>query len=188
MLQRAFYLLHGTLDLDALFRTTETEMIAHLRQIAGGAPASELLDGIFGPARRLYKRLAQYSFIEQHAAYERLARRPYRWLVSCAEEFAVAASRSLGRVVAPHEVIFDAPPVHREVQFQIDVFFNKERRYRPLGEVSPVVRTLAQQQFDDYVKRVRIFVHPRLVDRARELKDLPRLVDEAITATDAKTL
>ena len=26
-----------------------------------------------------------------------------------------------------------------------------------------MVRTLAREQFDDYVKRVRIFVHPRLV-------------------------
>ncbi|MEX0585797.1 MAG: HD domain-containing protein [Pirellulales bacterium] len=186
MLQRAFFLLHATMDLDVLFRMTETEMIGHLRQASGGAPAGELLDGTFGTSRRLYKRLAQYSFVEQHAAYERLARRPYRWLVACAEEFAVGASRALGRVVAPHEVLFDAPPVHREVQFQIDVFFSKERRYRPLGEVSPVVRTLAQKQFDDYVKRVRIFVHPRLAERARELKDLPRLVDEAITATNDK--
>jgi hypothetical protein len=165
---------------------TEAEMVAHLRQISRGAPAGELFDGIFGPSRRLYKRLTQYSFVEQHAAYERLARRPYRWLVTCAEEFATVASRSLGRVVAPHEVLFDAPPVHREVQFQIDVFFSKERRYRPLDEVSPVVRTLAQKQFDDYVKRVRVFVHPRLVDRARELKDLSRIVDEAIKATDGK--
>ena len=40
--------------------------------------------------------------------------------------------------------------------------------YRRLGDISPVVRTLAQEQFDDYVKRVRIFVHPRVAAEARQ--------------------
>ena len=78
---------------------------------AGGGPAGELLHGLFGPARRLYKRLAQYSFLEQRELYQRLARRPYPWLAACAEQFAAIVSTTLGRVVAPHEILFDAPPV-----------------------------------------------------------------------------
>jgi hypothetical protein len=51
-----------------------------------------------------------------------------------------------------------------------------------LGDVSPVVKTLAQQQFDDYVKRVRIFVHPGIVDELRRGKPSTRaLVQTAIT-------
>ena len=43
MLQRAFYLLHGALDLDALFRMTEHEMIDELqRASAGGGPARRI--------------------------------------------------------------------------------------------------------------------------------------------------
>ena len=61
------------------------------------------------------------------------------------------------------KLLFDAPPVAREVQFDVEIYFPKENRYRPLGEVSPVIRTLATEQFDDYVKRVRIFAHPRIV-------------------------
>ena len=114
MLQRAFYLLHGALDLDALFRMTEHEMIDELQRAAGGGPAGELLQGLFGPTRQLYKRLAQYSFLEQRELYERLARRPYPWLAACAEQFAAVASAALGRVVAPHEILFDAPPVTRK--------------------------------------------------------------------------
>ena len=84
--------------------------------------------------------------------------------------------------MAPHEVLFDAPPMAREVQFNVDIHFPKENRYRPLGEVSPVVRTLATEQFDDYVKRVRIFAHPRIVDDLRAIDNLPELLDQAITA------
>ncbi len=172
MFQRAFYLLHHRLNLDSLFRQTEAEMIGSLLQAAGEGPAKELLDGLFGPVRRLYKRVAQFSYFEQRELYQRLARRPYPWLVNCAEEFAAVLSRHIGRRVAPTEILFDAPPMKLEVEFQIEIFFRKEGVYRPLGEVSPVVQSLAKQQFDDYVKRVRVFGHPRV---AAELKDFAHL-------------
>ncbi|HUY92919.1 MAG TPA: HD domain-containing protein [Pirellulales bacterium] len=180
MLQRAFYLLHGQLDLDHLFRLTEPRMIDELERAAGDGPARDLLDGLFGPTRRLYKRLAQYSIFERRELYDRLARQPYPWLAACAEHFATLASTALGRVVAPHEILFDAPPVEREVEFNVEVYFIKERRYRPLGEVSPVVRTLAKEQFDDYVKRVRIFAHGRVAADLRERTDVGELLSRAI--------
>jgi len=184
MLQRAFYLLHGALDLDPLFRQTDGPMIATLEQAAGAGPAADLLEGLFGPHRRLYKRLAQYSYFEEPALYQRLARRPYPWLVACAQQFAQLASTALGRIVAPHEILFDAPPVEREVEIKIDVFFPKQGCYRPLGEVSPVVKTLARTQFDDYVKRVRVFAHPRLVDDLAALEGLTQLLSQAIDRTE----
>jgi HD superfamily phosphohydrolase len=180
MLQRAFFLLHGMLDLDSLFRMEEHPMIRELERAAGTGPAGELLDGLFGPKRQLYKRLAQYSLFEQREVYDRLARRPYPWLAACAEQFASIASTALGRIVAPHEILFDAPPVAREVEIDVEIYFPKEARYRPLDEVSPVVRTLAQEQFDDYVKRVRIFAHPRIAADLPRLTRLPDLVDQAI--------
>ena len=183
MLQRAFYLLHGGLDLDALFRLAEGPMIERLRRAAEGSSAGELLDGLFGSTRRLYKRVTQCSFFEQRELYDQLVRRPYPWLVACADQFAALASTELGRVVAPHEILFDAPPAKREVEFKIDVHFPKEGRYRPLGDVSPVVKALAQQQFDDYVKRVRVFAHPRVAGALRETPLLTKLLQEAISRT-----
>jgi HD superfamily phosphohydrolase len=183
MFQRAFYLLHGALDLDALFRLAERPLVDRLRMAGEGAPAGELLDGLFGPTRRLYKRVTQCSIIEERELYDRLVRRPYPWLVACAEQFANLASTELGRVVAPHEVLFDAPPAKREVEFKIDVCFPKEGRYRSLAEVSPVVKALAQQQFDDYVKRVRVFAHPRVAADLRTTSRLNALLQEAIDRT-----
>lgn len=182
MLQRAFYMLRDTLDLDGLFRLTEGPLVAQLQQAAASGPAGELLAGLFGPTRRLYKRLAQYSFFEHREVYQRLARRPYPWLVACAEQFAALLAAALGRMVAPHEVLFDAPPIEREMQIDVDIYYAKEDRYRPLGEVSPVVRALAEEQFDDYVKRVRVFVHPRLADDARRLSRIDHLVLQAAEA------
>ncbi len=184
MLQRAFYLLHAGLDLDALFRMTEGPMLAELQRAAADGPASDLLQGLFGPTRQLYKRLAQFSFLEQPELYHRLARRPYPWLAACAERFAAVAGTALGRMVAPHEILFDAPPVTREVEFDVEIHFPKQDRYRPLGEVSPAVHTLAQEQFDDYVKRVRIFAHSRVVAEFRRLENLPELLSEAIDQTE----
>ena len=184
MLQRAFYIVHGDLDLDALLRMTEAPLVAALEEAAGGGPARELLAGLFGPTRRLYKRVEQYSFFERRDLYDRLAHRPYAWLVACAENFAAAVSTAVGRIVAPHEVLFDAPPVKREVEFDIEVYFAKQRQYRALGEVSPMIKSLAREQFDDYVKRVRIFAHSRIAGALRELPNLPALVEQAIDRTE----
>ncbi len=183
MLQRAFVLLHETVDIDALFRMSERPMIETLLAAAGDGPARELLDGLFGPSRRLYKRVAQYSLFQAPELYQLLARKPYPWLVKCTENFATLASTALSRVVAPHEVLIDAPPVELEVEFKIDVFFPKENHFRKLGDISPVVRTLAREQFDDYVKRVRIFTHPRVADDLRSLVRLPELIAEAVSMT-----
>ncbi|MCC6492216.1 MAG: HD domain-containing protein [Pirellulales bacterium] len=184
MLQRAFYLLHGHLDVDSLFRLAEQPMIDAMRRAAGDGPAAELLDGLFGPARRLYKRVCQCSLFEHPVLYQRLARKPYPWLIRCAEHFANIASSALSRIVAPHEVLFDAPPTKLEVEFQLDVFYANDGCYRRLGEVSPVVKTLAREQFDDYVKRVRLFAHPRI---AGDLRTLPGLLDLLAEAVDLAT-
>jgi HD superfamily phosphohydrolase len=184
MLQRAFYILYGDLDLDALFRLPEQAVIDQLLQAAGSGPASELLNGLFGPARRTYKRLAEFSYFQTPGIYEQLARRPYPWSVACAEEFASLLSREVGRRIAPHEMLFDVPPIKLEVEFDIEVHFPKEECYRELGDVSPVVRTLARQQFDDYVKRVRVFAHPALAEEASHVANLDDLLGDAIVRTD----
>jgi HD superfamily phosphohydrolase len=184
MLQRGFYIVHGQLDLDSLLRLTEGPLMAALETAAGRGPASELFAGLFGPTRRLYKRLDQYSFFEHRELYDRLAHRPYRWLVACAENFAAIASTALGRVVAPHEILFDSPPEHREIEFNIEIYFPKSKQYRTLGEVSPVIRALAREQFDDYVKRVRVFVHPRVAEDLQALPYLAELVGRAIDRTE----
>ncbi len=183
MLQRAFFLLHAQLDLDSLFRMTESQWIAEMLRVAKGG-ARELVDGLFGATRRLYKRVAQFSYFQEGELYARLARQPYPWLAACADQFAAEVSAALGRVVAPHEVLFDAPPVEREVEFNIDVFFPKERCYRRLEQVSPVVRTLAKEQFDDYVKRVRVFAHPRVAVELRQRTDLNEILLRAIERCD----
>lgn len=180
MLQRAFFLLYTDLDLDKLFRLTEQSMIDQLLTTAGKSPSSELLSAIFGPSRQLYKRVEQYSYVEHQELYKLLARRPYPWLVACGETFTKILSRELGRRIAPHEVLFDAPPVKLEIQFNIEIHSPKEATYRQLGEVSPVVQTLAKRQFDDYVKRVRIFAHPNLLDDIQALGELDKLVQEAV--------
>jgi hypothetical protein len=46
------------------------------------------------------------------------------------------------------------------------------------------VHTLAREQFDDYVKRVRVIVHPRLSEPLRAIDDIGPLIGEAIDGAD----
>jgi len=180
MLQRAIFLMQDAFDMDQLVVKTEQPFIDTLVKTSDGTPAGVLLDGIFGLRRKLYKRLAQYSYFEESQLYGRLARRPYAELVGVAERIAETLSNVLGKPVAAHEVLVDAPPAELEVDFDIEVFYAKESLYRRLGDVSPVVRTLAKEQFDDYVKRVRVFVHPRIIGEARSITDLAERLADAI--------
>lgn len=189
MLQRAFYRLYPRLDLQQTFTLDESHMVALLRQAAADstecAGPARLLEGLFGPRRLLFKRLAQYSYFEQPDLYGRLARRPYPWLVRCAEIFSSLAAAEIGQTVAADSVLFDAPPRQREVEFNVEVYFTKTGEYRTLETISPVVTTLARQQFDDYVKRVRVFVAPQLAGPLRAVADIPRLLHRAIDETEA---
>ena len=178
MLQRAFYMLQADVDITRMVTLTEQRWIDAMQGAGRNSPASTLLDGLFGPTRRLYKRLAQYSYFEESAMYRRLAKRPYAELVNFSERIAMGLSNELANKVAPHEVLIDAPPAKLEVDFDIEVYFAKQQVFRRLGDISPVVRTLAQEQFDDYVKRVRIFVHPRIAD-ARKLPNLAAILSAA---------
>lgn len=164
MLQRAFFLLHRHLDLAQLFLGTEAEFVRQLLQAAAqrSPPAAELLDGLFGPVRRLHKRLAEFSHFQQQQWYQALARQDYAHLAAASQRLAELLARQTGCAIAPDEVLIDAPPPRREVEFHVEVYYPKEDAYRPLAEVSPAVHALATRQFDDFVKRVRIFVHPRL--------------------------
>jgi uncharacterized protein len=181
MLQRAFYVLRNKLDLQKLVTLTEQPWIDTLAAAARGAPAAALIDGLFGDQRQLYKRLAQYSFFEEPELYRKMARRPYGELVRYAEQIAGVLAKVLGMQVEPHEVLVDAPPAELEVDFDIEVFFAKQSAYRRLGDISPVVRTLAQEQFDNFVKRVRIFVHPRIAEGARAIPNLSERLAAAIS-------
>ncbi|OYW20341.1 MAG: metal-dependent phosphohydrolase, partial [Planctomycetales bacterium 12-60-4] len=153
MLARSFAALHTQLDLQALFELREPEFIATLQRTAQGSPVAPLLDGLFGPRRRLHKRVAEFSYEQAPDVYRRFAGRPYGELLHAADRFRSALPFPIGET----DVLFDAPPVHKEVEFRVDIYFPKQDAYRPLGDVSPVVSALAKSQFDDDVKRVRVF-------------------------------
>lgn len=174
MFGRAFFELHRSLDLETLFRMTEPETIRTLLGAARGTACEPLLEGLFGPQRILYKRVAEFSDYQHPEIYRRLARRPYPWLVEAASRLAHRLGAEIGTEIHPTQLLIDAPPPHREIEFRVEIHYAGEGVYRPLEQVSPVVETLARRQFDDYVKRVRIFGHP---DYAAAMASSPRLLE-----------
>lgn len=162
MFARSFFELHGHFDLSSLFETSETETVRLIREHARGTDSEQLVEGVFGPKRQLYKRAGEYSHYQRQELYELLAGRPYEFLVRCSRHLTEELNRRGGvsRTLSPVDILIDAPPPHREVEFKVPIYFPKEDRYRLLSDVSPVIESLAKKQFDDYVKRVRIFASP----------------------------
>lgn len=176
MFARAFYDLHSQFSLRDLFLQSEPEMIGLLRKAASGTDVESLVEGVFGARRTLYKRVAEYSLYQNGELYSRLRGRPFGELVQFAAALAAEVERTVGSRVRSTDVIVDAPPAAREVEFKVDIYFPKEDVYRPLAQVSPVVDSLARTQFDDYVKRVRVFVAPDVASALRAAPDVDALV------------
>jgi len=182
MLQRAIWILRPGLDPAVLVRHDDATFRNWLLTAAAGTPAAPLVDGLFGPTRRLLKRAATFDATHQPAVHAALAGRGYAELVRVAERLAgLLADAGVGCSAA--ELIVDAPPAEREVEFRLPVRERGMRhdpasvpRWRRLDELSPVVRSLAREQFDCIVKRVRIFTPPALAAAIAARDDLDALV------------
>jgi uncharacterized protein len=179
MLQRAVY----ELSLDGngfssndLFQTTGWSTLSEFQfttllvaQSSHHKSMESIVHGLFGDQRRLYKRLAQFNFAEDPAIHARYARKPYVELVRYSRTLAERLCSYSPQKIDPIQVLIDAPPVKLEVQFNLDVRHKRSRESDPspgfesLTTVSPVVRTLATEQFDNFVKRVRVFVAPEVM-------------------------
>jgi len=168
MFQRAFYLWHCTAarqdgfkdQIQKMFTASESEMIRQLSDSCDDPAAASLLDSLFGSQRKLYKRVAAFGLDDNEMLYEKIAQQPYQRLVDCGQRLTDRLAKLLGISIESHEILIDAPPVGLEVQFDVDVYYPENDSFRRLGDVSPVVKTLAQRQFDDFVKQVRVFVAP----------------------------
>lgn len=174
MFQRSLYNIGsqvGFLDLaKAMLECPEEQVYCMLSQLSTNneQPFSEnnnslnLLSRLFGNERKLFKRLREFAAMEEPVLYEQIAGKSSEFVKNLSDKLA----SELG--LETDELLIDSPPVDKEVEFKIDVFFPQEKKYRPLSEVSPVIQALAKEQFDKFVKKVRIFIAPERIDEIRE--------------------
>lgn len=184
MLQRSIWLLRSAIVPHELVRFDDPTFIAWITRAADG-PAATLVAGLFGPRRRLHKRVAMFDPRHHATLHSALAGRRYADLVAISHRLAELVSARTGHTIEPDTLLIDAPPAEREIEFRLQV---RERtagpesssyEWIPLADRSPLVRSLAQEQFDDVVKRVRIFAPADQVETLSTCPGLEELVLEA---------
>ncbi len=180
MLQRAFFEADRGQNLSTVHKLDDHEFAQWIIQCSKSNDAVEVARCLFGDRRNLYKRLVQYTVHDDLEIFRKLARQPFHRLHEAATALADELSSETGHVISGDQVLIDAPPVGLEVQFDVEVHDVNQNKFRPLGQASPVVQTLAVQQFDDFVKRVRVFVHPNVLDRVGCPTNINQLVLRAI--------
>lgn len=184
MLQRAVFGLRDKFDLHASLRMVDSQWITSLRDSAAATNVESLVEGLFGPVRELYKRVAEFNVTDGMEVHRALARRPYWWLVAASEKLAWQLSNRVGISIQPTDILIDAPPAKLEVDINVDVV-GSDGTVRTLGDVSPVASALAERQFDSQVKRVRVFVRAELRKQLREKLDGQDWTDELIQSATA---
>jgi uncharacterized protein len=182
MLQRAVWLVRDRIEPAALTRRDDRSFVAWLLATAAGGPAAPLAEGLFGPVRRLWKRAGSFDALHAPAVHAALSGRSYEALTEVAGRLAGLLAKRLGLPVPAATLIIDAPPAEREVEFRLQV----RRRgaggrpdWRNLADLSPVVRSLAHEQFDSLVKQVRIFAPAADADAIAQCGDLEQMLLEA---------
>lgn len=182
MLQRAVYDLRGNTELvESWLDMDDAAMKASLIQHSKGTPIEPCTQGIFGPRRTLYKRIAQFDCFCEPELHRSIASKPYGQLVELSGKLARSLSDRTKTTIGVHELLIDAPPVQCEVQFDLRIR-QKSGQTRDLFEVSPVVQSLATRQFDEMVKRVRVFIHPQHRDSIRKA-NIPELLQEILAGS-----
>jgi hypothetical protein len=198
MLQRAVWLVRPAIDRESLLRSDDRGLAIWLEAAAAGTPAEPIVAGLFGPVRRLFKRAASFDARHSPAVHEALAGRGYPEMAAISGRLAAALSLRLGRPIDPALLIIDAPPAEREVEFRLQVRETIRQpgkspgpaadrvagrhAWRRLEDLSPVVRSLAHEQFDSLVKQVRVFAEAETARAIGEQPDLDRLLLEAAQA------
>ncbi len=184
MLQRALFELRDRFSLAESFLWDEPQWAARFQAAANGTSVESLASGLFGPKRVLYKRAREFNRLECPELHHQLAHRPYWWLVACSEALAELCECAASAHSGP-PVLIDAAPVKLEVDINIDVV-TRAGDTRKLAEISPVAESLAHQQFDAIVKRVRVFVPESQRDRLRVALSDDRWLYQAIEKVNAE--
>lgn len=175
MLQRLVYRL-GSANLKQTWHHMSDFQFQHwiLDLAAGKSEVEFLAQALFGCQRKLFKRFSLHNYAVSPAVHKALAHRPFVELVECSQRLSERLSRRCNVPIGENDLLIDAPPVKLEIQFKLDILTSKGPQ--PLSDVSPVVRALATDQFDKFVKQVRVFVRPELRDKLNvaeeELTDL----------------
>jgi HD superfamily phosphohydrolase len=184
MLQRCVWIVRDAIDAGSLTQLDDRSFADWLLAATRGTPAADLASGLFGTERRLVKRVATFDALHQPAIHQALAGRSYAATADTGARLADALSLRVGTRLDPPTLLIDAPPAEREVEFRLQVrerpaTGHGEPSWRPLADLSPVVRSLAHEQFDNLVKRVRIFAPGDVAKRLTALPDLAQLVLDA---------
>ena len=190
MLQRCVWSVRGAVEASRLTQFDDDAFADWLLGATQGTPAAALASGLFGPERRLVKRVATFDAVHQPVIHRALAGRSYAATAEIGTRLAERLSRHTGCRVDAHTLLIDAPPREREVEFRLPV---RERppaghvgpSWRSLAELSPVVRSLAHEQFDHLVKRVRIFAPADVAPALAALPDLHAFLIDACQGCDA---
>lgn len=177
MLQRAVYELRDNEDLASAWADMdEATMQESMLEIARGKPFEPCVLGLFGLRRNLYKRIAQFDNLSDPDLHRALSCRTYAEVVGIARELSRRVQCVFDLPIGENDLLIDSPPMKLEVQFDLQVRM-REGGFRPLSDLSPVVQSLATQQFDALVKRVRVFVAPHLREPFRKIDVRPILRD-----------
>lgn len=138
--------------------------------------AHTLAMDLFGPIRKLHKSVFQCNASTNPDIYHRVAGLSYRELISASGRL----QELLKCGTIQNAVLIDAPPAELEVQFDLNVHDTATDSFATLSERSPVVRVLAEEQFDYHVKRVRIFVRSEFADMCRSRTNLAELLLQSL--------
>lgn len=169
--------------LEILLTHSDDGLLEWLRSNTPDGSATEyLVEGLVDRRRDLYKRILTlsrvYAEADKRDAYETIFEMDRSTLYSLTDSIRARLSSVVERSLHPADVIIDTPPRDKDALETVEIVYPtaRGRRHYPLHELSRIVAGI-QDDFATVVKKIRIFVEPRL---ARELDASDDPIEEVI--------
>ena len=160
--------------LEVLLTHDDDGLLEWLReQTPDGSATHYLIRGLLDRRRRLYKRVLTlsrvYSEEDKQEAYDRIYNFDASELYALTDRLRARLSSLVDRSLHPASVIIDTPPRDKDALESIEIVYPsaRGRRHYPLHELSRIVAGI-QDDFVMVVKKIRIFVEPKLAGELRE--------------------
>lgn len=168
-------------DAKAFIDSSYAQAIECLRTWDTPTSVRELAAALFGPNRKLYKRLRTYAeYRTPHELWQRIEPMTFQQRVALGNDLSRALAKATGHPMSDHHVLIDVPPNDKGADIDVELFYRDTDEWLELVKESPAIFTLQVDQYRRSVRKVRVLIHPDSAAQCTRVANIDKLIADVL--------